>query len=590
MVVLAVQLALISPNIQSLFSQKTSAVIDVPSAQFQGYRQYNSSYTCTPAPKKTYCGIRAENIFHVPRSELGSTSILIADYSGELFLLVNGEPVNYTVPVVSAQSLVFGIPILVKIPEDFLKEGQNSVVVSLRSGLPMGAVLHRMYIGVDSALVPLFENIFFEKWTIPRSLGAILFIVSIFAGYVAIRYHDQMFTAVFLVSVQYLISFNVDALPTNNVDLTNYLKFGFKLSTALFLSSVLVLDADRPFFVSLPLLMLFHALIPFFLAEASDAFELRMVIQIVWFAIIIYCLFVTYFLLKNFVRRRDIAEGFVLIIAIIALILNIFNFKGTFSYPDAFFVGARGYVGLCFIIIILIKIFRSYSHVLGVVKRSNQVLSDEVKNARQKLTIFYEKEIAFRQHMMLQAERERLMGDLHDGLAGNLISINALAEYESNEQFAEICKLSRLALLDLRLVVDSLDNFDGELDVALAAFQERIAPQYSGTNVRLSWDYENAPMILTMRPEVNLAIFRILQEAISNAVRHGGATNVHIFVRPTKCSQYVAAIWILDDGSAADFFAPGFGMNNMLRRAEKIQGKVWFRLSGNGSAVLLKIR
>jgi len=61
-------------------------------------------------------------------------------------------------------------------------------------------------------------------------------------------------------------------------------------------------------------------------------------------------------------------------------------------------------------------------------------------------------------------------------------------------------------------------------------------------------------------------------------------------VRPSKCSQYVAAIWILDDGSAADFFAPGFGMNNMLRRAEKIQGKVWFRLSGNGSAVLLKIR
>lgn len=588
--VLATQLALMSPKIQSLFSQKTSAFIDAPSVQLQGYRQFNSTYTCTPAPKQTFCVIRAEKIFEVPRSELGSTGILIADSSGEMRLLVNGTPIFFKIPVVNTKTMLFGMPVFVHIPRELLNEGQNSVVVALSSPSPLGAVLQRMYIGNVRALEPLYSKIFGAKWTVPRSLEAVLLISSMFALYVAIRHRDPTFIAIVFVSVQYLMSISADVLPTDKVELINQFQFGFRLSTALFLTSVLVLDADRPFFVSFRYLMLFPAVMPFILAQTSDAFELRMVIQIAWIAIIAFCSCVTYFLVRNSFRQRDIVEGIVLVIALSALILNIFNIKGTFSYPDAAFVGFRGYIGLFFIILILIRIFRSYSHYLRAAKLANQTLSTEVKIARQELAIFYEKDNAFKQHLLIETERQRLMGDLHDGLAGNLISINALAEYETNQESSEIRKLSHLALLDLRLVVDSLDTFDGELAVALAAFRERITPQYSGTKVELSWDYDHAPMITTLRPEVNLTIFRILQEAISNAVRHGHASRVHILVRTSKCAQHLAAIWILDNGSAAGFFAPGFGMKNMQRRAEKVNGKVYFRLGDNGSAVLLNIR
>jgi signal transduction histidine kinase len=63
---------------------------------------------------------------------------------------------------------------------------------------------------------------------------------------------------------------------------------------------------------------------------------------------------------------------------------------------------------------------------------ANEILADEVQQVTRKLSRFYVKENALKHEMSVQVERERLMGDLHDGLAGNLISINALAEYGTN--------------------------------------------------------------------------------------------------------------------------------------------------------------
>jgi signal transduction histidine kinase len=270
--------------------------------------------------------------------------------------------------------------------------------------------------------------------------------------------------------------------------------------------------------------------------------------------------------------------------------MNVFNLSASFGYPHPPFIALRGYTALLLVMVIAIRIFRSYSMNLVRANSANEILADEVQQVTRKLSRFYVKENALKHEMSVQVERERLMGDLHDGLAGNLISINALAEYGTNEVLDEIRGLSNQALLDLRLVVDSLDSFDGELAVALAAFRERMVPQYSGSGVNIIWDYDYAPMLQDLRPEVNLAMFRILQESICNAVRHGKATQIMVIVRPSKAVGSSASIWVLDNGDASGFFAPGFGMRNMQRRAERIHGKVYFRLRGNGSAVLLKIR
>jgi signal transduction histidine kinase len=182
------------------------------------------------------------------------------------------------------------------------------------------------------------------------------------------------------------------------------------------------------------------------------------------------------------------------------------------------------------------------------------------------------------------------MGDLHDGVAGNLVTIQALTEVYDPKAKGEIRDLSRRALLDLRLVVDSLENFEGDLIAVLSALRERLAPWQSGTNLKIEWDWRNAPKLEKLRPELNLSIFRIVQESIANSMQHGDADRIHIIVRSAKARNFEAEIWILDNGKAGAKRPPGFGLQNMRRRAAMMDGKLMFRFTRAGSGVLLMLK
>jgi signal transduction histidine kinase len=182
------------------------------------------------------------------------------------------------------------------------------------------------------------------------------------------------------------------------------------------------------------------------------------------------------------------------------------------------------------------------------------------------------------------------MGDLHDGVAGNLITIQALTDVYDPKSKGEINALSKRALLDLRLVVDSLENFEGDLIAVLSALKERLTPWHSSTPLRVQWDWRNAPTLEKLRPEVNLSIFRIVQESIANSMQHGHADRIHIIVRAAKSPDYKAEIWILDNGKSGAKRPPGFGLQNMRRRAALMDGKLYFRFTTAGSGVLLMLR
>jgi two-component system sensor histidine kinase UhpB len=179
---------------------------------------------------------------------------------------------------------------------------------------------------------------------------------------------------------------------------------------------------------------------------------------------------------------------------------------------------------------------------------------------------------------------------LHDGLAGNLISIKALAADTEEDSLPKINDLARLALLDLRLVVESLDSFDGDLAAVLAAFRERILPQYQQTEPQLTWDFSDAPHLEGLTPEINLGIFRILQEALANAFRHGNARHIRVTARSMRGAPDVALILVADDGKPDRTAAPGFGIRNMRRRAASIGAGMRIMFTERGTAVILRIR
>ena len=123
------------------------------------------------------------------------------------------------------------------------------------------------------------------------------------------------------------------------------------------------------------------------------------------------------------------------------------------------------------------------------------------------------------------------------------MSIIALSERTGDKPTEQA---AREALNDLRLVIYSLDLGDRELPLALANFRERLIPQLHRLGVTLDWSIAGLPEVSGVTPGNALAVLRILQEAITNALKHGPARSITI--RGALAADGMAAITIENDG------------------------------------------
>src|SRR5690606_14449494 len=117
----------------------------------------------------------------------------------------------------------------------------------------------------------------------------------------------------------------------------------------------------------------------------------------------------------------------------------------------------------------------------------------------------------------------------------------------------------------LRLVVHSLDIDEGDLPLALAGLRERLDRQLKRASVRLDWSMVRLPDISGVTPAQALNVLRILQEAVTNAVKHGKAR--HIIISGDS-HEGRARILVENDGVAFPLHPNlnGNGMKNMKRR------------------------
>lgn len=165
----------------------------------------------------------------------------------------------------------------------------------------------------------------------------------------------------------------------------------------------------------------------------------------------------------------------------------------------------------------------------------------------------------------IAAERERLMRDMHDGVGGHLVSMLAMIEADRRRP-GELAVVVREALDDMRLMIDSLEPVDDDLNAVLAMFHDRLAPRLRASGVTLHWDVALLPPLAALTPARVLHLLRILQEAVSNALRHGAARTLWIGAGLHAGEVHIV---VRDDGSGFDpeRVYGGRGLKNMRRRA-----------------------
>jgi|GEM_PF-2044026 signal transduction histidine kinase len=210
-------------------------------------------------------------------------------------------------------------------------------------------------------------------------------------------------------------------------------------------------------------------------------------------------------------------------------------------------------------------------------------------------------ELAAHQNRIREEERKRIAREIHDELGSVLTGIKAYVSVAvdrarregrvPDRQLIDASELADVALETVRRVITDLrPSVLDELGiwVALEWYLDQMQRQ-SGLHCSLAID----PCIAEMQvgPECSTALFRIVQEALTNAVRHAEASAMHVRVRR---QGGFAVFEISDNGKGLDaaqlFAQQSWGIAGMNERARHFGGDLTVTgTPGAGTTVALRL-
>ncbi len=183
-----------------------------------------------------------------------------------------------------------------------------------------------------------------------------------------------------------------------------------------------------------------------------------------------------------------------------------------------------------------------------------------------------QKILAFQHELNIQKERERISRDLHDNLGSYatalLSKIQQLNTKNRSDDLIEMNELGNNIISNIRETIWIMQT----KDIKLQDFSDKIKnyilklkPIYPSIQMNVVDDIDNN---ISLSPTSTTHLFRIIQEAIHNCVKHAQATELHI----SFSSDSHLKITIQDNGIGYE--APKgeehYGIKNMQDRAEEI--------------------
>lgn len=206
---------------------------------------------------------------------------------------------------------------------------------------------------------------------------------------------------------------------------------------------------------------------------------------------------------------------------------------------------------------------------------SNQTLHQKLAIIRKQYQILeqYSSQI---ERMTLLEERNRMARELHDTIGHTftsmMLGLEALHPFihEDNgkTKLEKLMRLTRTGLDDVRHQVHQMGSPDEELPLnqLLAKLIEEFT-ENTGITVKLREIGEPYPFVR----QIKWALYRCVQEALTNAIRHGQATSVLVILH---FDGKQTLLQIQDNGTYQGQIQYGFGLSTMEQRLSALQGSL----------------
>lgn len=204
---------------------------------------------------------------------------------------------------------------------------------------------------------------------------------------------------------------------------------------------------------------------------------------------------------------------------------------------------------------------------------------------------------ASRQHeLAVLEERQRLARDMHDSVAHSLTALLvqiqagrrllAAEPDRATETFAGCETLAREALQDTRRAVRALHPAGLEQQNEASALRRLGSDFGMATGMVVEVTVDAAAASLPAEPRRLEQLYRIFQEALTNAHRHGQASHVRADLTAANDQLHLS---IQNDGQPPASIDPGVGLRSMQERAQAVGGAVQFEPAPRGLTIRVTV-
>jgi two-component system sensor histidine kinase UhpB len=185
-----------------------------------------------------------------------------------------------------------------------------------------------------------------------------------------------------------------------------------------------------------------------------------------------------------------------------------------------------------------------------------------------------------------EAERKRIAVELHDEVGQTMTGVLLLLERVANEvpadrrrMFAEAQEATRTSLDDVRRIAQELRPEQLEHLGLVSALKALASSFTERASLELEWDFARA--LPPLAPDVELAVYRVAQESLTNVARHAGAGRVWLSLQPGPDS---VVLRVVDDGCGLDGRPSrwGGGVRGMRERALLVGGALAITQASTG--------
>ena len=200
---------------------------------------------------------------------------------------------------------------------------------------------------------------------------------------------------------------------------------------------------------------------------------------------------------------------------------------------------------------------------------------------------------------VLHEQRLSISRDLHDNIGAQLTFIissvdnlkyaGKIADEKVNTQLDKINNFTKETILELRDTIWAMNTDEislEDLQLRMQKFIEKV--KESTENLKINFEIEPKLKLEKFSSLAGINIYRTMQEAINNALKHANATEIQILAK--KEPQKII-LCIKDNGKGFDVLntEAGNGLYNMRKRIEEIGGEFQIQSSASGTEIFINL-